>query len=117
MNEIRIRGLKLECHIGVPDEERATAQTLLVDLTIVPLTAFDELNDDIARTVDYDAVCQRLAAIAGDHPRQLIETLAVDLAWTVVKEFPAAEALVEIRKFILPQTDHVGVAYRARRQK
>lgn len=116
MNEIRIRGLKLECHIGVPEEERATVQTLLVDLTIVPLTAFDELNDDIERTVDYDAVCRRLAVIASDHPRQLIETLAVDLARTVITEFPATEALVEIRKFILPQTDHVGVAYRARRQ-
>jgi len=115
MNQIHIRGLRLDCHIGVPDEERASVQTLLVDLTIIPLTPFDALNDDITHTVDYDAVSRRLAVIAAEKPRKLIETLAVDLARTVLAEFPAAEALVEIRKFILPQTDHVGVSYRATR--
>ncbi|MDX2080403.1 MAG: dihydroneopterin aldolase [Terrimicrobiaceae bacterium] len=115
MNEIVIRGLRLSAHVGVPDEERAEAQELQVDLVIEPVTGFEDLGEEIGRTVDYDRLSRRVAAVAGERPRKLIETLAVDIAEATLAEFPAASVTVEIRKFILPATDHVAVRFRATR--
>lgn len=113
MNEILIKSLSVECHIGVPDEERAQPQRLLIDATLVPRTPFADLNDDLALTADYDAASRRISAIAAERPRKLIETLAADLAAMLLQEFPLLAAEVEIRKFILPQTEYVAVRCRA----
>jgi len=115
MNEIVIKGLTVEMHIGVPDEERRHPQQLAIDATLTPLTPFGDLGDDITRTVDYDAASRRISALCTARPRRLIETLAFEIADMLVTEFPAASATVEVRKFILPRTDHVAV--RCTRQK
>lgn len=109
MNEIVIKGLSVEMHIGVPDEERAHPQRLVIDVELTPLTPFADLEDDITRTVDYDAASRRISTLCTARPRRLIETLAFEIADMLVTEFPAASATVEVRKFILPQTDHVAV--------
>ncbi len=108
MNEIAIRGLEILTHIGVPDEERSRPQKLLVDVVLVPVTAFADLGDDIALTVDYDAAAKRIRELAEARPRKLIETLAAEIAGMLVDEFPARRATVEVRKFILPDTEHVS---------
>ncbi len=109
MNEIVIKGLRFMAHVGVPDAEIAHAQELLADIVFVPLTSFQDLGDEIAATVDYDAAACRAAAIAVEKPRRLIETLAEDIACGLLEEFPARSVAVEIRKFILPQTEYVAV--------
>lgn len=109
MNVILIQGLEVFARVGVPEEERARPQRLLVNAVVEPLIAFDELGDEIARTVDYDAASRRLAEIAAERPRKLIETLASEMAGALIGEFPARRAEIEIRKFILPQTEHVAV--------
>jgi len=111
MNLIFIRSLTADVFIGVPDEERANAQRILIDVTIEPITPFEDLNDDLSLTVDYDAVSRRIVAEAMARPRRLIETLAADLTALVIQEFPAETVTVEIRKFILPNTDHVAVRH------
>ena len=115
MSEILIKSLVIHTHIGVPEAERAEAQRLLVDAIIEPLTDFPDLDDDITRTVDYDAASRRIQALAAEHPRRLIETLAHEIALLLVTEFPARQATVEIRKFILPHTDYVAVRHTLRR--
>lgn len=106
---IRIRGLKLATCIGVPDDERSEEQELLVDLEIVPPCSFAGMDDAIEATVDYQAVCERLVELAAEGERCLIETLADEMASVVLAEFGARRVRVEIRKFILPQTEWVGV--------
>ena len=112
MNEIWIRGLRVETWIGVPDEERGRAQEIVMDVMIEPLRGFDEMEDDIGRTVDYAEVAIRIRDLAAERPRQLIETLAAETAQLILTEFSARSAPVEVRKFILPQTDHVAVRFR-----
>lgn len=111
MNEIYIKSLEVWAHIGVPDEERAKAQRLLIDVTIEPQTAFRDLGDEIARTVDYDVASMAIRDLASVGPRRLIETLAVEIADVVLDRFPARRVTVEIRKFILPDTEYVAVRY------
>ena len=108
-DEIVIRGLEVWCSIGVPDEELASPQRLLVDVSIAPRTSFEATGDDLSATVDYAAVCTRLAVVASERPRRLVETLAADFAGTVLKEFGAIRVAVEVRKFILEETEFVGV--------
>lgn len=114
-NEILIQGLAVESVIGVPEAERAAPQRLLINATIIPLVPFSELRDDLAQTVDYDAAARRIAALAGERERRLIETLAAEMAEMLVREFPASQATVEVRKFILPQTEYVAVRCTAKR--
>ena len=109
MNEIVISGLRVLAFIGVPEEERASAQELAIDITLEPNTSFADLGDDLAKTVDYVAVAARVISIVEERPRHLIETLASDIVCALLAEFPARAVTVEIRKFILPTTDHVAV--------
>ncbi len=109
-DQIFIRGLRVRCRIGVPEQERAQPQELLINATFSPLNSPGPLNDDIGRTIDYHAVAIRLDELAGARPRKLIETLAEDLAAMVLNEFPVDSVGIEIEKFILPNTRCVGVA-------
>lgn len=108
-DSIEIYGLSVSSRIGVPDSERAEPQDLLVDLVIHPLRSFHFLPDQIEATVDYHAIVVRIEQIATVRPRNLIETLADEIADTVLREFSVARVAVTVRKFILPQTQHVAV--------
>ena len=112
MNEIRIESLRVRTRIGVPDEERADEQEVEIDLRIEPGVDFSEMDDDISKTIDYAQVCERIAELAAARPRNLIETLAADIAEFVRDKFAARSVEVEVRKFILPQTRHVAVRCR-----
>lgn len=109
MNQIIIKGLEVRAHIGVPDEERRQLQVLLVDLAMETAARFEKMDDDLARTIDYDAAARRIQDLAAHHPRRLIETLAAEIAEMALREFHATRAQVEIRKRILPGTDYVAV--------
>ena len=109
MNVIIIKGLRLDVAVGVTDAERDNPQRLEVDAVITPLKSFAAAADQIDRTVDYQSVAQRIAELARSRPRRLIETLAIDLAEMLVSEFQAGRAEVEVRKFVVPNTDYVAV--------
>ncbi len=115
MNEIVIKSLAVQACVGVPDEERSQPQRLLIDIVLCPQVPFAALQDDITLTADYDAASRRIAAFVAERPRRLIETLAVEVADMLLAEFPVENAEVEIRKFILPETEYVAV--RCRRQR
>ena len=54
---IRIEQLKVLAHIGVPDDERASAQKLTFNLALFPVRSLDDLNDEIGRAVnDYNTL-------------------------------------------------------------
>ena len=115
MNEIWIKGLRARSAVGVANEERQQEQELQVDLCIESPSSFAQMNDDIQRTIDYDAVARRVRELVGERPRHLIETLAADIARLIVEEFHAAVVTVEVRKSALPETDYVAVRCRLER--
>ncbi|MEJ6719560.1 MAG: dihydroneopterin aldolase [Akkermansiaceae bacterium] len=106
-DQIIIRGLQFSCRIGVPVEERANPQELRAHL-VMDVEPFPK-HDRIDGTVDYKAVSDRVRELAGQGERQLIETLAQDIASLILNEFPVSEVRVELEKYILPETDWVGV--------
>ncbi len=109
---IAVRGLEVTASVGVPDEERAVPQRLLLDLRFAAADQPLLLNDDITGTVDYHAVSVRVADIAREKPRRLIETLADEVAARLLEEFRLLWIEVSVRKFILPNTEWVAVSIR-----
>ena len=107
---IRIVDFEVFAHIGVPEEERRNAQRLLITLEMTVATfAHAAKTDDLARTVNYYDVAQRLALITSKRPRKLLETLAEEIATEVLKNYPMQKLTLEIKKFILPGTQYVSV--------
>jgi len=116
-DRILIDGLELSSQIGVPDEERATAQRLTVNLVLEPIRDFGALEERIENTVDYFAVGEFVKALGAARPRKLIETLAEEIASELLARFPLEGVEVELRKYILRDTQHVAVAIRRERPK
>jgi dihydroneopterin aldolase len=106
---IEIRRLRVATLIGVPDDERAASQTVLVTVRMTPSQGFDGLADEISRTVDYHAVSLEIEALAAARPRRLIETLALEIADHLLGNHPLAHVAVSIEKHILPNTECVAV--------
>lgn len=108
-DQIHIEELVLKTRIGVPDEERAQPQRLTANITLVPADGFGALHDEIERTVDYSEVATLIDKVAGERPRRLIETLAEDMAASLLRNFPLEQVAIELRKHILPNTAFVAV--------
>jgi phosphoglycolate phosphatase len=108
-DEIRIEELEIFTRIGVPDEERAAPQRLTVSLTLQTRRGFGEMEENLARTVDYAGVCEELQSFVRDREDRLIETLADAMARHLIDNFEIARVEIELRKFILPATKFVAV--------
>jgi phosphoglycolate phosphatase len=111
---IRIHGLEVQTRIGVGDDERSQPQRLVLDVVLE--TDFRGAQDDIDRATDYAAVAAWLTAECSRREVRLLETLAEELAAGLLEGFPRVEAVaLEIRKFVLPDTESVSVRVRRAR--
>jgi FolB domain-containing protein len=106
MDLIAIRDLTVFFNIGVPDGERAQPQRLL--LTVEMERDFSRVGDALDRTIDYQAVSRRLLDFGRGRSWKLIETLAVELAEMILREFKPARVTVEVKKFVIPEASHVS---------
>jgi dihydroneopterin aldolase len=109
MDTITIQDLEVFFRVGVSDRERAEPQRLLISIEAAHDLSFAVEKDDLRWTIDYAAVCQRVTRLAERRSWHLIETLAVEIADLMQREFGAASATVEVKKFVMPQTRFVGV--------
>lgn len=108
-DQIHIDQLEVLARIGVPEEERASAQRLIFNITFWLVDQASELRDDVARTVDYAAVCAETKKFVQGRSDRLIETLADALANHLLAAFEMRRITVELQKFILPEVRHVSV--------
>jgi FolB domain-containing protein len=106
---IHIENLELSAHIGVPEEERLHPQRLTLSLTLLPKNDFTALNDELTKTVDYFALTRRVRNLATQSRWKLIESLAQEIATCILAEFEVQSLQLELRKYILPDTDFVAV--------
>ena len=109
MDTITISDLEVFYSVGVPDEERAKPQRLLLTIEMQHDFSGAASEDELGGTIDYFAVSQRLLKFGDGIHWKLIETLAVDIAQMLLEDFGARAVTVEVKKFILPQARHVAV--------
>jgi len=93
--KIELRGLELFGHHGVSEEERERGQLFLydVELEVGERGATDRIDD----AVDYRRVAAAVREVA-ERPHHLLESLATELAETLVARFPVERARVRVRK-------------------
>lgn len=109
MDKIKITDLEVFYQVGVTEAERARPQRLLLTVEMGHDFSSAMTRDDLAETIDYFSVSQRLLRFGDGCHWQLIETLAGDIAAMVLEDFRPKSVSVEVKKFVIPQAAHVSV--------
>ena len=98
VDEITLTGLTVFGYHGVFDFERRQGQEFTIDLILqVPLAAA-AASDDVADTVHYGELADRVAAIVAGEPVNLIETLAQRIADAALDDARVAAVTVTVHK-------------------
>ena len=108
MDTLTICDLAVVYQVGVPEEERAQPQRLLLTVEIAGDFAGAAAADDLAKTIDYSALSHRLLKFGEGRQWKLIETLAVDIAEMLRSEFCVQRAAVEVKKFVISEARYVS---------
>ncbi len=110
MDSITLEDIEIWTRIGVPEEERAVEQRLLVSVELFSDLAPAAKADDVGKGIDYDAVTVALRDLAGGAPRKTMERFVEDAAAMILKAFkPAGGVKVSAQKFVLPGVKAVHV--------
>ena len=113
--KISITDLEVHYCVGVPDEERARPQRLLLTVQMEFDFSTAAKTDSIADTIDYFAVTQRLLKFGEGKTWKLIEKLAADICGMILSEFRPQSVSVEVKKFVIPEARYVSVVITGRR--
>jgi dihydroneopterin aldolase len=97
-DRITLRGLRVFARHGVLEQETRTGQEFVIDAVLWLDAAPAAAGDDLSRTVDYGALADRLAGLAGGPPVRLIETLAERLAVACLSDPLVQEAEITVHK-------------------
>ncbi|HSP59711.1 MAG TPA: dihydroneopterin aldolase [Ornithinimicrobium sp.] len=117
-DQVRLTGLRARGHHGVFEHERRDGQDFVVDVVIGLDLRPAGTTDDLSRTVHYGEVAADVVAVVEGPPRDLIETVAEEIAGVVLAR-PAVESVeVTVHKPQAPvgvPFDDVAVLVRRRR--
>jgi dihydroneopterin aldolase len=95
---IRLTGLRVRGHHGVLPEERRDGQDFVVDVELAVDVRDAATTDDLALTVDYGELAERLAEVVSGDPVDLLETLATRLADACLREPAVRTVVVTVHK-------------------
>jgi dihydroneopterin aldolase len=107
LDRIAITGIRARGHHGVFEHERVEGQTFLVDVVLGVNTRVAAASDDLADTVDYGAVAALVVAEITGEPRNLIETVAAQIADGCLAQPRVTAVQVTVHKPDAP----IGVAF------
>lgn len=108
--KISIVDLEVFYRVGVPEEERAQPQRLLLTIDMQFDFSAAAKTDSINDTIDYFAVSHRLLKFGEGKSWKLIEKLATDIRDMIASEFKAQSVSVEVKKFPIPQARYISVS-------
>ncbi|RUO60498.1 dihydroneopterin aldolase [Pseudidiomarina insulisalsae] len=98
MDKVFVKGLRTQAFIGVYDWEHEQSQPLIFDLTMAWDQRAAAATDDIADALDYDTLSKAVIKLVEARPRQLIETVAEEVAALILNEFKVTEVTVRLEK-------------------
>ena len=110
MDTIFLSEVKVQTKLGVPEWERITPQTIILDIEIGYDLSHACQSDDVNDTIDYGAVVNRVRETLQENSFQLVEKLAEHLCQLIITEFNALEVKIKVAKpAILPGLKALGV--------
>jgi 7,8-dihydroneopterin aldolase/epimerase/oxygenase len=95
---IEVSGLSLYTHHGVSAAEREVGQRLVLDLRLEVGECDATVTDLVEDTVDYAAVCERVALVAQQRSYRTLERLCSAIADRLLADFAAEEVWVKATK-------------------
>lgn len=98
LDEIILTGLTVFGRHGVYDHERRDGQEFTVDLRLGLSLAPAAASDDVADTVHYGELAEKVAAVVAGDPVDLIETLASRIADVVLADDRVRTVAVTVHK-------------------
>ncbi len=111
MDRIFLRELKVQAVIGIWEWERRITQTVSIDLEMETDVRKAAASDSVADALNYKDVAKRVIELVGGSSYQLVETLAEDIARTIVTEFAVPWVKVSVAKpGAIEGSREVGVA-------
>lgn len=117
-DRIELRGLTVRGNHGVFDHERVEGQDFVVDITVWMDLAAAAASDRLSDTYDYGVLAQRAAEIVAGPPRNLIETVAAEIAEGVMTDERVHAVEVVVHKPAAPiPLQFADVAVIARRSR
>ncbi|MFC7451360.1 dihydroneopterin aldolase [Rhodococcus daqingensis] len=118
-DRIELRGLRVRGNHGVFEHEKRDGQDFLVDITVWMDLSIAAASDDLADTMHYGELAETAAAIVAGPSRDLIETVAGEIADAVLADdrVNAVEVTVHKPSAPIPLTfgDVAVVARRSRK--
>ncbi len=97
-DRITLSGLRARGHHGVYDFERERGQDFVIDAVLEVDLAPAARSDDVADTIHYGELAERLVEVVGGEPVNLIETLAARLAEVCLADPRVRAATVTVHK-------------------
>jgi 7,8-dihydroneopterin aldolase/epimerase/oxygenase len=97
-DRITLTGLRVRGRHGVFDFEREQGQDFVVDVTLALDLRAAARSDDVADTVHYGELTERLVEIVAGEPVNLVETLAERLAAACLADPRVDSATVTVHK-------------------
>ncbi len=98
MDIIFLHGLKVECVVGVWEWERRIRQSVYIDLDMGYSIEQAARSDDLADTLSYKDVAQRVTELVQEGKFQLVERMAEQVAGLLREEFGVRWCRVRINK-------------------
>ncbi|MBN2492324.1 MAG: dihydroneopterin aldolase [Planctomycetes bacterium] len=98
MDRIHIGDLALRCIIGILPEERRELQDVLINVTMAADLQAAGRSDDLADSVDYKAIKQRIRTLVEGSRFRLIESLAERIAATCLEDPRVRRVRVRVDK-------------------
>lgn len=95
---IGFENYKIDCIIGVHEEERAALQTIYIDLKVQHDFTMAAKSDDFKKTICYEKLANLCKNLACTKKYHLLETYAYDLITTLTNEYKIKWAYVKIKK-------------------
>lgn len=107
-DRIELRGLTAHGRHGWFPQEREHGQVFNVDVSLGVDTRPAAESDDLADTVDYGALAERVVDLVGGEPVKLVETLAQRIADLCLENVLVSDVEVTVHKPEAPVTVPFG---------
>ncbi len=105
-----IEGLHAKAVIGVYEWEKAIWQDLVFDIEMAHDNRIPAAEDDLSKTLDYEAISNAIIAFCNTRQYELIETLAERLCAELIASFALSSITMTLRKpGAVPAARAVGV--------
>ena len=95
---------------GVLPEERTRRQPFEIDVDVAVDLSRAGTTDDLADTVDYGALCERIDQLALDEQYSLLEKFATRVAEVVLATPLVTAVTVTVRKLRPPVAQHLSTS-------